>query len=192
MITGIFGGSFNPIHNGHIQIALNLLEKQVVDKIIFVPCHISPHKIDYTYAGSKERIEMVKTAIEGLSGLYVSDYEINNAGISYSYNTLKFFSKTENNLKLIIGYDNLEKFSTWYKYKEILSISDLIVLKRTTENPVVPSSLSEFIKKILFFNNSLINISSTKIREKIRNGENTDPLLPKKVAEYINQYSLYL
>ncbi|MFZ1291070.1 MAG: nicotinate-nucleotide adenylyltransferase [Melioribacteraceae bacterium] len=186
---GIFGGTFDPIHFGHLITAQTLLEKRNLSKIIFVPSYISPHKINYNYSDPIHRLEMTKLATESNPNFEVSDFEINRDEISYSYNTLLEFSKTYKNMELIIGFDNLVTFDTWHKPDEIIKLAKLVVLKRTYDKEI--KSAHKFFGEAEFINTPTIEISSTEIRNRISKKLNVEYLLPCSVFNYIKNNNLY-
>lgn len=187
--VGIFGGTFDPIHFGHLITAQMVLEKRNLSKIIFVPSYISPHKMNYNYSDPLHRLEMTKLAVESNPNFEVSDFEINRDEISYSYNTLLEFSKTYENIELIIGFDNLVTFDTWYKAEEIIKIAKLVVLKRVYNKEI--KSSHKFFGEAEFIDTPTIEISSTDIRKRISQKTTVDYFLPKCVLEYIKNNNLY-
>jgi nicotinate-nucleotide adenylyltransferase len=187
--VGIFGGTFDPIHFGHLITAQTLLEKRNLSKIIFVPSYISPHKINYQFSDPNHRLNMTKLAIESNPTFEVSDFEINRDEISYTYNTLLEFSNLYSEMELIIGFDNLVTFDLWHKPDEILKIAKLVVMKRTYDKEI--KSPNKYFGEAEFVDTPTIEISATEIRERIANQISVEYFLPKKVIEYINQNKLY-
>ncbi len=186
---GILGGTFNPIHLGHLITAQILLEKRNLEKIIFIPCNISPHKIEKEQVEPFHRLKMVQLAIEKNKKFTCDDYEIKKGDISYTLNTLEYLNKKFDNLELIIGYDNLLTFDKWHKPNDILKIAKLIVMERTIEKGVNPNH--KYFDKAIFVKTPTIEISSTQIRERIRKNLSVDFMLPQNVTEYIKQNNLY-
>jgi len=187
--VGVLGGTFNPIHFGHLITASAIKEIRKLDKIIFVPCFISPHKVDNKPDNSLDRLEMVKLAIGKTAGFEYSDYEITKGGISYTIDTLTELNKVYSKLELIIGYDNLLKFHTWKEPDKILEMAELIVMKRKTDKP--PVTVDQYFSKAKFVDTPLIEISATDIRSRIKSGMSIDFLVPEKVKEYICTFNLY-
>jgi nicotinate-nucleotide adenylyltransferase len=167
MAVGIYGGTFDPVHVGHIITAQRVLEKRKLDKIIFIPAYISPLKTDKKYAPPEHRLNMLKLGLEETDNFITSDIELKRKNISYTIDTLKELKKTYDEIELIIGYDNLLVFHKWHKPDEILELCKLVVLHRKVE------------------------ISSTEIRERIENNLPIDFLVPLKVKEYIYNNGLY-
>jgi len=125
--VGIFGGTFDPIHLGHLITAQTLLETRKLKKIIFVPAYIAPHKIKYDYSAPEHRYKMTEMAISSYPYFDISDFEINRDDISYTFNTLVEFYKKYESMELIIGFDNLITFDLWHRPDDILQLADLVV-----------------------------------------------------------------
>ncbi len=188
--VGIFGGSFDPIHLGHLITAQTLLEKRKLSKIIFVPAFISPHKLEYDYSAPEHRYNMVKLAISSYKYFDISDYEINNDKISYTFNTLAEFYKKYDSMELIIGFDNLITFDTWNKPDDILKLADLVVLKRTFDREV--KRTHKYFEDAIFVDSPTIEISSTEIRNRIKKALPIDYYVPQSVKNYIEENKLYI
>ncbi len=187
--VGIFGGTFDPIHHGHLITAQSVREIRDLDKIIFIPSFISPHKADVNSASPEHRMNMLKLAVERIDFFEVSDYEIIKEGISYTIDTLKEFKKKYDELEFIIGYDNIFKFHTWKNPDEIMKITEILVLKRKSSLP--PPHEDKYVKSALFVETRGIEISATDIREKVKQGMPIHYLVPEKVKEYIYSFNLY-
>ena len=187
--VGIFGGTFDPIHFGHLITAQSLLDKRKFKKIIFVPNYISPHKMNFDYSSPEHRFNMAKLAIESHPQFDISDFEIMQDDISYTYNTLVEFSKKYEDLELIIGFDNLITFDSWHKADEIIKLAKLVVMKRTFDNEI--KKAHKYFGDAIFVDTPTIEISSTEIRERIAKKLTVDYFLPKKVKEYILDNELY-
>jgi len=186
--VGIFGGTFDPVHDGHLITTRFVLEQRKLDKIIFIPCNISPHKTNNITSSPEHRLNMLKIAIEKIPLFEYSDYEIRKGEISFTLDTLSVLKKEYDNIELIIGYDNLHTFHKWKMPDEILKIAKLIVMKRTTDNNNFHSKYSE---QAIILDTPTIEISSTQIRERVRNNLPIDFLVPEKVKEYILKHRLY-
>jgi nicotinate-nucleotide adenylyltransferase len=187
--VGIFGGTFDPIHHGHLITAQSVREIRDLDKIIFIPSFISPHKADVNSANPEHRMNMLKLAVEEVDFFEVSDYEIIKEGISYTIDTLKEFKKKYDELEFIIGYDNIFKFHTWKNPDEIMKTTKILVLKRKSSLP--PPHEDKYVKSALFVETRGIEISATDIREKVKQGMPIHYLVPEKVKEYIYSFNLY-
>lgn len=187
--VGILGGSFDPIHLGHLITSYDVLEKRNLEKIIFVPCHISPHKTDQKPTEDFHRLNMVNLAIEKYPYFESSDYEIRKGDVSYTYNTLVELKKSYDQIELIIGFDNLIVFDKWYRPDDILQLATVIVMKREIDN--IPVKHNKYFDSVILLETTLIDISSTEIREHVKNDASIDYLVPSKVKEYISQHGLY-
>ncbi|MCL2053592.1 MAG: nicotinate (nicotinamide) nucleotide adenylyltransferase [Oscillospiraceae bacterium] len=169
MNTAIFGGSFNPVHNGHIDIARMALSSAPIDRVIVMPAFIAPFKKADTMVDGERRLDMCRLAFEDIPNISVSDYEINAGGVSYTVNTLRHFKRLypESRLFLIVGEDIPPTIDRWHKSDEIRNLCEMIVFPRK------------------------LKISSTMIRKKIINHEDISALLPPNVAEYIIKNKIY-
>ena len=188
--VGVFGGSFDPIHSGHLITSYEVLEKRNLEKIIFVPCHISPHKTDQKITEDFHRMNMVNLAIENYPVFKSCDYEIRKGDISYTLDTLIELKKTYENLELIIGFDNLIVFDRWNRPDDIFKIAKVVVMKREIDR--IPVVHNKYFDSAILLDTTLIDISSTEIRERVKNGLTIDYLVSSKVKEYIIQNGLYL
>ncbi len=187
--VGIFGGSFDPPHIGHLIAAQSVLEIRKLSKIIFIPNGISPNKNYQRGASAQDRLNMLKISIEEIPYFEYSDIEIKNPEVSYTINTLRMLRPLYEELELIIGYDNLLEFSTWKEPEEIIKCAKLAVLKRNT---ITESEVKDkFYNTAVFVDTPVIEISSTEIRKRIKNGLPVNYLVADKVKEYIYKFNLY-
>jgi nicotinate-nucleotide adenylyltransferase len=188
---GILGGSFNPIHTGHLSIAQLALDFFSLSHIIFVPTKYHPHQKESLTVSAPQRAEMVEIAIESNPNFSVWYGELNRNKVSYTIDTISQLSTKYPNaqLYLIVGADNLESFTSWYKYEEILSQVTLAATDRPNSKIIVPKELNEFDVKI--FPSPKWGISSTEIRNYIAGGLSGNYLLPEKVVSYIKKNNLY-
>lgn len=189
MAIGIYGGSFDPIHIGHLITTQVVMEKRNLEKVIFIPNHISPLKQESNPADDIHRLNMVKLAIESFNKFEVSDIEIVKGSISYTINTIKNLRKNIDELELIIGFDNLLVFDKWFMPEEILSLAKVIVMKRQTD--ILPSHDNTFFNRVVFVDTPVIEISSSEIRNRINKNKSIDFFVPQNVKEYIYQNGLY-
>jgi len=183
MKIGIFGGCFNPPHSMHKQIALDLIKKKYVDKVIYVPTGNNYQKKDLIAAN--HRYEMIKKMIDNNKKLYVSDYELKNK-LKYTYQTLDHFKKefSEDEIYFICGSDNLNEITTWKNYQHILKDYKLLVIQRNEDN------INTKIKNIVKAKINTSFLSSTMIRKNIKD-KNIRKYLDKKVLKYIDINHLY-
>lgn len=196
MKVGILGGSFNPPHNGHLQIALELIKEKVVDKVIFIPNVNNPlHKKNLE--SIKNRYNMVKLLIKGHKNLEISDIEIFSGKQNYSYQTLDNLKTIYPNddFFLIIGSDNLKELKFWKESKYLISTYKIIVIKRDDDKIENIIQGNQFLKKyksnIIFNNMKVKPISSTLIRYKLGQKINVEDYISKEICEYIKINNLY-
>lgn len=198
MKKGFFGGTFDPIHNGHIAIAYEALNKLNLDKVLFIPAGNPPHKINREVTDAKSRYDMVKKAIENEPSFQIDDFEVYKIGMSYTFETLQYLNLKEKHTKwyFITGVDCLFDIETWKKVNIILELSQLVVFNRpgySLENIMKQKAIIEekYGTNIIFLNILAMDISSTDIREKIKNGEDTSKLIPRGAYEIIENHKLY-
>ncbi len=188
--VGILGGSFDPIHMGHLITSYEVLKKRNLEKIIFVPCNISPHKTDQRITENVHRLNMINLAVEDFPSFKVYDFEISKGGVSYTYDTLVELKKKYDNLELIIGFDNLLVFDKWHRPDEIFKLATVVVMKRTVD--FFPAKRNKYFDSAIMVDSTLVDISSTEIRERVKNKLPIEYLVPAKVKDYIFQNGLYL
>lgn len=197
MRTGIFGGSFNPVHKGHIHLAESVRDELDLDRVFLVPSKISPHRSSEEYVSGEDRLEMLRLACRNKRGLEVCDYELKSDRISYSIYTVEHFRKIypEDKLFLMIGSDMLLSFEKWYRYTEILENTDLAVVSRydgdIEQLQKKADELSRF-GEIFIMNSAPIMVSSTEIRKKIAKNSDLTCYLDKNVVQYIRLKQLYI
>ncbi|MCW8848923.1 MAG: nicotinate-nucleotide adenylyltransferase [Melioribacteraceae bacterium] len=187
--VGIFGGTFDPIHFGHLITAQKVLEERNLSKIIFIPAYIAPHKIKYDYSAPEHRFKMTEIAIGSSPFFEISSFEIERDDISYTYNTLVELSEKYESMELIIGFDNLVTFDNWFKPDEILKLAKLVVLKRTYDKEI--KKPNKYFEEAEFVDSPTIEISSTEIRERVKKHQPIDFFVPKEVNDYILNNNLY-
>jgi len=187
--VGIFGGTFDPIHLGHLITAQSVKEIRELEKIIFIPAFISPHKSNAVTSSPKDRLNMIKLAIKDIPFFDYSDMEIKMGGVSYTVDTLRELKKQYENLEFIIGYDNIFSFNTWKDPDEIMKLSTIIVLKRKSSH--APPFKDKYYNQAVFVQTRGIEISATDIRERVKLGKPINFLVPPPVMEYIYKQKLY-
>jgi nicotinate-nucleotide adenylyltransferase len=185
---GILGGTFNPIHNGHLAIAQMVAEDFLLDKVIFVPSHVPPHKAAKNLIPAYQRLAMVNLAVKGNSLFTVSDCEIKRSGKSYSIDTVKFLKDQYNpgaKFFFIIGSDMLAKLHTWKEISTLASLVTFIVVSRRG----VLNTRAKI--KVLYANTIDLEVSSTALRTRLASGKSVKYLLPDNVIAYINKQKFY-
>ncbi len=188
--VGLFGGTFDPVHLGHLITAQFLCEVRKLDKIIFIPCFISPHKTDKKHSSSLHRLNMVRLAVNGINNFSFTDIEILKEEISFTIDTLRILKDEFSELELIIGYDNILTFDTWKKPDDIFNYAKVVVMKRLVDKK--PKKFNEYYDRALFVDTPLIQISSTEIRKRVKEKKSIDFLVTEKVKHYIYEHNLYL
>ncbi len=186
---GVFGGTFDPIHMGHLITAQSVREIRKLDKIIFIPAYISPHKTSAEPSATLHRLNMIKIAIEDVPFFECSEMEIKKGGVSYTVDTLRELKNEYDEIEFIIGYDNIFTFHKWKDPDEILKLAKIIVLKRKSSQP--PPFKDKYYHQAIFVQTRGIEISSTDIRERVKKGLPIHFLVPQKVKEYIFRNNLY-
>jgi nicotinate-nucleotide adenylyltransferase len=188
--VGIFGGTFDPIHLGHLITAQSVRELRHLDKIIFIPAFISPHKTDAKVSSPEDRLNMIRLAIDGISFFEYSDIEIKKGGVSYTVDTLMELKKIYDELEIIIGYDNIFTFHSWKEPDEIIKLAKVIVLKRKSSHP--PQFEDKYYHQASFVQTRGIEISATDIRERVKHSMPINFLVPPEVMKYIYKHKLYI
>ena len=183
MRTGLFGGAFNPVHNGHMAVANAAIESAKLDRLIFIPTGNAPHKKE-TDITRTDRYNMLVEATRCNDKMSVSDYEINRNDVNYSADTVEYFKSLypDDELFFIIGDDSYNQLDTWYQPHRILQNATLLVFPREGAQ-ITPPAVSVPMEKV--------EISSSNIREKIKIGKDCRNLLPKEVFDYIIKRNLY-
>jgi len=189
MKIGLFGGTFDPIHIGHLIIAEWIYEELALEKIIFIPAGDPPHKQSKKISSVKNRLDMVRHAIEDNPKFEISEFEVEKTGKSYSVETLEEFSKLQANLFWIIGSDSLIDLPNWFLPDKIFELSTVVVYPR--KDLEVEKAPKHFREKSLIVAAPQIEISSTEIRNRVSNGQTIRYLVPAKVEEYIYTNGLY-
>ncbi len=196
MRIGIYGGSFNPVHRGHTALAKSLVRQELVDEVWLLVSPLNPLKASDTHEERQptydQRLRMVQIATSEVRGVVASDFERTLPLPSYTITTLRELTKKhpEHEFSLIIGADNWQRFSRWYKHEEILHDYSLIVFHRPGYE--VPTTELPREANVRFANTPLYDISSTEIRSRIKNGHDTKGILNKKVLLYIKNHLLYI
>ncbi len=187
---GILGGTFNPIHMGHLAIAQMSLEKLKLNKILFVPSYLPPHKRITYLASAYDRLQMVRLGIKGNPHFEVLDYEIKRKGRSYTIETVKFLKNIylrKTKLYFIIGEDSLPYLKSWKQIEEVVKIVSFIVVNR-------PGYRKRKVPLGIKYHSVVmpgIEISSSYLRQRISQGKSIKYLVPDEVISYIENHQLY-
>ena len=191
MKIGLYFGTFNPIHVGHLTIANHLAEYSDLDKIWFVVTPHSPFKKKNSLLDDRQRYEMVYRATEDYIKLEPSDIEFNLPQPNYTINTLTYLQEKypKHTFALIMGEDNLKSFHKWKNYELILKNHDIYVYPRISEGKV--ETQFDNHKKIHKVDAPIMELSSTFIRKSIKEGKNVRPMLPEHVWEYLDEMNFY-
>lgn len=198
MKIGIFGGTFDPIHNGHLYIAYEAERQLGLDKVIIIPSGTPPHKKSSKVTDANVRLEMVKIAAKRYVNFEVDDYEVKKEGRSYTCETLKHYREVykDSELYFILGADSLINIDTWKNVDEIVSYATLIVFKRPGyKSSDIKDKIEEVEKKygckIIFLDLLNLEISSTDIKNRLNRHERVDFFMEDDVLKFINDKKIY-
>lgn len=197
--VGIYGGTFSPVHNGHVNAAKAFMEQMKLDYLFIIPTYIPPHKQIDASDSPLYRLRMCELAFEGIDGIVISDCEIARGGKSYTYDTLKELERSDTRLFLLCGTDMVLTFDTWYRFEDILKMCYPVYVRRENDPVIgnkIVSKINEYYKKYgVMFRKIItepIDISSTDIRCAVREGRDISSLVPKGVEKFIRENGLYL
>ncbi len=184
---GILGGTFNPIHIGHLMIAQMVLEKFGLDKVIFVPAYLPPHKSGRDLISAEHRLRMARLAVRGNRHLEVSSFEIAKGGKSYSVDTIRYFRRRYPCARLffIIGSDHIVTLHTWRNIQEVVKMVSFIAVYR----PGFKTIRSKIRVKAMIIPG--VHTSSSDIRRRLVAGKTIRHLIPENVLRYIRKHKLY-
>ena len=204
MKIGLFGGTFNPVHLGHLRGAEEVREKFELDKIFFIPAGNPPLKTE-EIIDARHRLKMTELAIKGNSYFEVSDFEVKQKTPSYTLNTVIHFKKLyrKDTLFFIMGIDAFYELKQWYRYEELIKTINFIVMSRPGFNGVENSEFIECKKSenifkiknsdktVFYISISPFWVSSSALREMIQSGKSIRYLVPEEVRKYIEKNKLY-
>jgi len=190
---GLYGGTFDPIHTGHLILAESVRSQLALDRILFIPAAIPPHKKDSKITESAIRYEMIQLAIANNPHFEVSPIDIDRKGVSYTVDTIKIIQEQmqlqREELFFIIGADNILGFPSWHKPAEILELCQIVVLPRPE---IDLKNIHPMLKdKILVVKTPLIEISSSVIRQLIKQDRSIRYLVPEPVFHYLRRNQVY-
>jgi nicotinate-nucleotide adenylyltransferase len=191
MKLGVFGGTFDPVHHGHLIVAEYVRERIGLDRVLFIPTLISPHITDAPVTSPAHRLAMLREGIKSNPYFQVSAMEIERGGVSYTVDTLRLMGEENatDEFFLLIGADNLMEFRSWKEPDEIVKRAKLVVMNRpgfagAAADPSLP-------KDIIQCPVPSIDISATEIRGRVQNGLTISYLVPPSVSRYIGRHRLY-
>ncbi len=201
----IYGGTFDPIHYGHLRPVEAIAEKMAIDQVELIPCYVSPHK-SATTASAEQRIAMASLAVESFPRFHVNDIEIKQHAPSFSIDTVKHFKQHAYQVFMFIGMDSLNQFHKWHQYQQILALANIIVCQRPGHalsllndtqrllNQHGVTDLATFLRvpagAIYIAQNPQVDVAATDIRARLNRGQ-SHPLIPDAVAQYIAKHQLY-
>ncbi len=200
MRLGIFGGSFDPVHMGHLILADCCREKQRLDRVWLIPAHTPPHKQSHQLAPGHDRIEMLKLATGGHEAFQVSTAELDRGGVSYTVDTLEQLKSEDpaRELFLVLGSDSLADLPNWKDPPRLCELSTPLVVRRAGSPPPDYKVLSRFVsvEKLRQFEAAqvempLIGLSSSDIRRRVADGRSIRFFTPRAVEKYIETHGLY-
>ena len=184
--VGLYLGTFNPIHNGHVTLAKYFSELPELDQVLVVISPQSPFKIEDTFINDIDRLELAKTIFKKFKNVKVSDIEFKMSKPNFTIDTLKEFKKIHkyNNLILLIGEDNLVGFKKWKDYERIIEIAEVYVYPRDTYHKIPGEILKN--ENIKLVDAPKIKISSSRIRSLLKQNKKIDHLVPKEVINFFD------
>lgn len=221
MKIGLFGGTFNPIHFGHLRAALEVQEGFALDKLFLIPAAVPPHKAQGGVAAAADRLRMLTLAVEGAPGLAVSDVETRREGPSYTIDTVRHFRNelpAGTEIFLLVGWDAFLEIDTWKSFRKLMALVPLIVISRpdaaNRSGEPDRQALQEFIRSrispectlsaapagvrapgiqgVTLFPVTALDVSSRRIRDLINTKRSIRFLVPESVRQYIKTKGLYL
>lgn len=192
--VGIFGGSFNPVHCGHINMAKGAADLLKLDKVLVMPTANSPHR-ETAATPFEDRMEMCRLAFADDKRFEISDFEKKLGGKNYTILTLRALKEVypkDTMFYLLIGGDMLFYFKKWYRYESILKECTVVAAARENSEYIDLMEFANELGRVKVLNLPVVEASSTEVRERLSKGESTEGLIPQAVAEYIKEKGLYL
>lgn len=194
---GILGGTFDPIHIGHLRMAEHVFNSMELEKIIFIPAYVPPHKLGQDFAPAQDRYAMTELAVAANPHFTVSDMELKRTGVSYTIDTIRQLHAQygDRELNFIIGADSVAQLHTWHNIEEMLELTRFVAVWR----PGYEGAMEEMVQhlgqrareRVLLLDTPVYDISSTEIRTRIRQGASLAGLVPQAVEKYIYEHGLY-
>jgi len=196
--VGIYGGTFAPIHNGHVVAAKAFMEQMKLDYLFIIPTYLPPHKQIDASDDPLYRLKMCELAFEGTDGIVISDVEISRGGKSYTYDTLKELERSDTRLFLLCGTDMVLTFDQWYRFEDIFKMCYPTYVRRENDPLLtkrIVAKIGEYYEKYgVMFRRIVtdpIELTSTEIRRAVREGKDISGMVPARVAEFIRENGLY-
>jgi len=213
MRIGLFGGTFDPIHWGHLRSAEEVREAYALDRILFIPTSKPPHKSGQTKTSARDRLSMVRLAVARNPNFKVSTVEINRPGVSYSIDTLRYFAarnRGKHSYHFILGLDAFREIGSWKNFEKVFPLCNFIVTSRPgSSKSHLLSGVSVAVRKLFCYDREEKNyrhrsgntlhflqltdfaVSASDIRSRVRQGKSIRYLVPTAVADYIKKRRLY-
>ena len=200
MRLGVFGGSFNPVHNGHVTLAGEVMLRLELAKVVFVPANVPPHRKLKALAPGEHRLAMLRLALADEPAFDVSDTELTRGGSSYTIDTIREFQTADpgGEVFFIVGADSIPELPHWKDAAELVRLCTIVTVGRPGADRPFRESLAgrlpdDCIDKLEAnrLDTALVDISSTDIRDRVRRGLPITDLVPAAVADYIRQHQLY-
>lgn len=203
-MVAMFGGTFDPVHNGHLQTVWQLKNDLAIDQVHWVPSAQPPHR-EQPGASAMQRLAMLELALKPYAGMCADDIEIRRQGPSYTVLTAQELRQQnpDASLVLIVGADAMQSFHTWYQHERILQLTNLIVMHRAGYSSELSSVLLPYVTnqvadlqahrngKVLVYPAPAVPISATLVRQNLHNGVSVTEWVPAPVVDYIVQHDLY-
>lgn len=196
--VGIMGGTFNPVHIGHLLIAEQSYREYELDHVIFMPAGHPPHKQDQEIVSNHDRLAMLRLAVEGVPYFRVSDYEINKHGLSYTYETLEYLTgiAPDTRFYFIMGADSVKDLTHWCRPERILELAHILAAVRGDTDMEMLNREAELLRctyqaKISLLGAPELDISSRELRDRVKNYASIRFMVPEKVNFYIHFHHLY-
>lgn len=197
--VGIYGGTFAPIHNGHVAAAKAFMEQMKLDYLFIIPAYLPPHKQIDASDDPLYRLKMCELAFEDTDGIVISDCEIARGGKSYTYDTLCELQRPNTRLFLLLGTDMVLTLDKWYRFEDILKMCYPVYVRRENDALIgqrIVAKITEYYQKYGVMTRRIvtdpIEISSTQIRDAVKQGKDISALVPAGVEKFIRDNQLYL
>ena len=198
MRVGIYGGTFSPVHNGHVAAAKAFMEQMWLDILYVIPTGVTPHKDMKGDATAKDRLEMCRLAFDGVEGVIVSDLEMRREGKSYTVDTLRELYDPNGRLFLLLGTDMLLTLDQWREPEEIFKLCYPVYIRREADEALneriiekITSYHQRFGKMVPRVVAPALELSSSEVREAVAEGRSVEGMVPPAVATYMREKDLY-